>query len=83
MEKGEGKCKFPKLYSMFPDRALIPSRSQTASHSPLGLCAGGYLKMASDLEDVACVGARHQTNMWHLRGLPLPWFVCVELSTAC
>lgn len=76
-DKGEGKSEFPKLCSMFPDRAFIPSRSQTASRSPLGLCTGGHLIMAPDLADVACVeGARRQPNMWHPCGLPLPWFVC-------
>lgn len=90
MDKGEGKQEFPKLYSMFPDHALIPSHSQTASCSPLGLCAGGYLKMGSDLADVACVeGARRQPSTWHPCGLPLPWFVCadwvqhVEQATGC
>lgn len=44
MDKGEGKCEFPKLYSMFPDRALTPSHSQTVP-AALWVCTlAGTLK---------------------------------------
>jgi len=79
MDEGEGKREFPKLYSVFPEHTLVLSRSQAASRSPLGLCAGGYLKIASDLADVVCIeAARHRPNMWHPHRLPLLWSVCVD-----
>lgn len=71
--EGEGKCKFPKIHSVFPDRAFIPSCLQTASRSPQGLNVGGCLKIASDLADVAGgEGARLQPRVWHYGSL-LVW----------